>query len=442
MKATNIVVPTLLGDKGPIAWSKHEGDVVAAKETVLEVDIGYAKVPVHAPRAGRLTKIILQDGHEVHEGMAVAVLQPDANEPVDVPPPIEVCSSCGVVREERAVKCARCGAAHESQARRATRDGPLHWVCVECAFTCRACGFVVPLGHIDMDGAVLCVRCGLEQAFEVRGWHEAFDYAHAVAEDSVASTRLVSEANAFQLTASPGRPVCESCHAFLGVAFADGGRATATCEVCKTSAEYAVPEAAGRMTKQSLTAVLAAEHRTDREAVKVEQTAGAIAVLCPSCNAALDASDGTRLVRCKYCNTTSHIPSRVWFRLGGKEPKPEPMWLAFVGKSRARLDEDRERANDERKATVERLREAKRAAAKKHDTERRAETAAADEATAAAKAKEKYAREEAAWAEQQNALRAEQASDARSKKSTNVIVVVMLVFGMVVVVATFMRHGC
>jgi LSD1 subclass zinc finger protein len=442
MKATNIVVPTLLGDKGPIAWSKHEGDVVAAGETVLEVDIGYAKVPVHAPRAGRLTKITLQDGHDVHEGMTVAVLQPDANEPVDAPPPIDVCSSCGVVREERAVKCARCGAAHESRARRATRDGSTHWVCVECAFTCRACGFAVPLGHIDMDGVVLCARCGLEQAFEFRAWHDAFDYAHAVAEDSVASTRLISEANAFQVTASPGRPVCESCHAFLDVAFTDGGRATATCEVCKTSAAYVVPEAAGRMTKQSLTAVLAAEHRTDREAVKVEQTAGAIAVLCPSCSAALDASDGTRLVRCKYCNTTSHIPTRVWFRLGGKEPKPEPMWLAFIGKSRVRLDADRERANEERKAMVERLREAKRNAGKKRDAERRAEKADADDAKAGEKAKEKHAREEAEWAEKQNAIRAEQAADARSKRSTNVIVVVMLAFGAMVVVAMFLRHGC
>jgi uncharacterized membrane protein len=55
---------------------------------------------------------------------------------------------------------------------------------------------------------------------------------------------------------------------------------------------------------------------------------------------------------------------------------------------------------------------------------------------------EKYVHEEAAWAEKQNAIRDEQASDARSKKSTNVIVVVMLVFGMMVVVAMFLRHGC
>jgi hypothetical protein len=40
----------------------------------------------------------------------------------------------------------------------------------------------VPLNHLDVDGGVLCGRCGLDQAFDVSAWQKALRHAHAVAE--------------------------------------------------------------------------------------------------------------------------------------------------------------------------------------------------------------------------------------------------------------------
>jgi pyruvate/2-oxoglutarate dehydrogenase complex dihydrolipoamide acyltransferase (E2) component len=374
MKPEKVVVPKLLGDAGRVRWSKRQGDAVTADETILEVDLGYGTAPVLAPFAGRLQQVLVPDGAEVAEGTAVGIVEPDAGGG-GAPP--GVCSSCGVVWIDRAARCEHCHARHAGEALPAPGDGPAAWACVECTFRCRACGFVVPLDHLAMGGAVECGRCGLEQAFETRSWHDAFDHAHAVADGMIAgigrqhtsSRQIIRASNAFEMTASPGHPVCRSCHALLGVSFADGHRATATCANCKTSDAYATPAAAVQMMNGALTAVLATEHRADGLAAKVEKTAEAIAVHCPSCSAPLDASDGTRFVHCKYCNTTCRIPASAWLRLGGKAAKPESMWLAFEGPSRARRDADKGKAHHAREKLVGRLREAKSEAASRRSAQ-------------------------------------------------------------------------
>lgn len=251
---------------------------------------------------------------------------------------------------------------------------PQTWVAIECAFTCRMCGFVVPLNHLDLDGAVVCARCGLEQAFEVARWVDAFRHAHAVgAGEEKTRTLELGGANAFRITARPGKPECKTCNGALEITLGIGGRADVTCRACARTDRYQVPDRARSMSKGKLTAVIAAAHESDRAAVKVEKSAGAIAVQCPSCNAALPPPDGSKLVTCKYCNTVSRIPEHIGFLLDGREPVAERVWLLFEGTT-AIADEaarasEIEAARDERK----REREARRAAERADESRKRAE---------------------------------------------------------------------
>ncbi len=90
--------------------------------------------------------------------------------------PLTVCASCGVIAAHES-KCSHCNRVHEGHPLTIPpRDDGAVWVCAECTFRCRSCGFAVPLNHLDMDGAVLCVRCGIEQAFEVVRWRQALGH--------------------------------------------------------------------------------------------------------------------------------------------------------------------------------------------------------------------------------------------------------------------------
>ncbi|CAN5223485.1 hypothetical protein BH09MYX1_BH09MYX1_36560 [soil metagenome] len=278
----------------------------------------------------------------------------------------DVCRTCGVVRAFAKGKCAHChGEVGEHLVVPNGDDSA--WVCLESAFQCRMCGFVVPLNHLDMDGAVTCGRCGLEQAFAVNVWADALAYAHAVADlfgETVAGlegvealgtrrsslTFDVGGPNAFRATVSPGHPLCETCKQPVVVRATGDGTACVTCSACATEATYVVPNPARNMTKNKLRAALAIEHRSDRSAVKVEASAGAIAVQCPSCNAALPATEDSKFLTCGFCNTVSRIPDNLWFRLSGKEPKPEPVWLLFQGPSRMRVEAERRRLAEQRDA--------------------------------------------------------------------------------------------
>lgn len=314
-----IAVPQLAGEKGRVVWTKREGDMLAAGDVVLEVDLGYLKVPVKAPCAGRLGKFGVNDGSDIGGGATAALIDTSAAPP---------------------------------------QPAKTRWVSVECTFKCRSCGFVVPLNHLDMDGAILCARCGLEQALDVARWHDAFDFAHAVADRFVTSDRQVVDGETnLTLTVGGGEPTCATCHAPLVVAISDEGT-NVRCTSCHTVVDYVVPASAVRMTKRALRAVIADEHRKDA-VVRVEQTASAVAIQCPSCNAALDASGDSKFVTCKFCKTTSRIPNNVWFKLKG-DVKPSSMWLAFEGESRARVDAARTLEKREQDDSVHRIRELKR----------------------------------------------------------------------------------
>lgn len=302
----------------------------------------------------------------------------------------DVCSSCGVARKERETKCKFCHADHTSQALRPPRFDDELWVWIETTFQCRTCGFSVPLNHIDMDGAVVCGKCGAEQAFDAKGWHQAFDFAHSTADYGPGNTGFgkvtFDTGNQFTVLTVAGHPLCETCHGLLSFT-SDHRNVDVSCGACKTVLSYIVPEAAWKTTRSSLRAVISSEHRADHNAVKVVETGAAVAIHCPQCEAPLDASEGAKFLHCKYCNMTSRIPDDVWFRVNGNEPMPVPMWLAFSGPSPERREtnkrhEDKLRSDAKNREIAEERQ--KRALQHAHEQEVKEETKAKKEQVAQA----------------------------------------------------------
>jgi pyruvate/2-oxoglutarate dehydrogenase complex dihydrolipoamide acyltransferase (E2) component len=348
-------------------WLVHEKDIVSEGQALLVTMVDKASTTIYAPVAGKIGQLLVKSGDVITKGTVITRIDdqvtalPGSNHEKNM----EVCGSCGVLRIDRQAKCAHCRNAHTPRAMTAPRSEDSFWACIECSFTCRMCAFVVPLNHLDMDGAVLCARCGLEQAFDVRGWVDALQYSHAATElfgtrargieddlmtlgvKRVSAQHAVPGANAFTITISPGIPLCSTCHAPFELALDKDGASTISCKTCNTTARYQLPVAAQRMMKASLQAVIADQHRSDRATVKVDDGTGAIAVRCPSCSAALPATSDSKFITCKYCNTTSRIPDHQWFRISGKEPTPESMWLLFHGESRAHKDFNRKKQQQE-----------------------------------------------------------------------------------------------
>lgn len=299
------------------------------------------------------------------------------------------------------------------------------WVSVECAFTCRMCGFVVPLNQIDTDGAVSCVRCGLEQAFEVRAWGDALRHAHCVGAGQESSRTLeVGGANRLRITARPGRPECASCGGALEIAFGEKGRVDLTCKSCGKTDGYVIPAQARNMSKGKLIGVIATQHLADREAVKVERSAGAVAVQCPSCNASLPPPDDSKLVTCKYCNTVSRIPDNVAFLLNGREPVAEAMWLLFKGPTAIEEEAAKEAQSRAERARKQEEGRRRKEAAKAEARERNATARVAAEREQAARNGAKAQAEE-----QRQSARRERAESERRQQAF----IVAAIIGIVVV---------
>ena len=307
---------------------------------------------------------------------------------------ILLCSSCGVLRAARKPNCPHCKAAYGSSTLTHPRPEGDYWVCLECSFRCRACGFRVPLNHLDMDGGVLCARCGLDQAFEVSAWRQVLQHAHAVAEsfgvkgagrdEEVARLgerqssvkQSISGANGFEVISSPGYPLCPQCHSPVQVATAESGETTATCTTCSTTTSYALPPTARKMMHGALRGTIAVDHKTGQAAVRVDRTPGAIAIASPTCSAPLPASAESKFIHCAYCGTVSRVPDHTWFQLNGKEPAAESIWLLFHGQSEERTAFDRAAQKHahkvEARAQGEQAREAQQQAKRQeHDREER-----------------------------------------------------------------------
>jgi len=288
---------------------------------------------------------------------------------------MRVCGGCGIVRMD-AKACPHCAVAGNWVDAPDRVDGAF-WVCALVKFKCRVCGFVVPLNHLDMDGGITCARCGVEQAFAVETWQSAIELAHATGDlagargeaawslpnvhqskrakreheqsvladaeytfGRIGKSRWFAEIgplgpSELHVTVSPGVALCAKCHTPFETRELDGEKTEVRCATCDATSTYRVPDAA-RKTSSALRSVVAPEHRCDRQAVKVIEASGqaALALVCPSCSASLPMSAvKDKLVTCTFCNMVARVPDRTWFRVSGKDPVPEAIWLLFNGPS-------------------------------------------------------------------------------------------------------------
>ena len=57
-----------------LRWLKHEGDVVAEGEPLLEVEAEKANHELEAPVSGRIASILAEEGDEIKVGAVLAVI--------------------------------------------------------------------------------------------------------------------------------------------------------------------------------------------------------------------------------------------------------------------------------------------------------------------------------------------------------------------------------
>lgn len=285
---------------------------------------------------------------------------------------MRVCPSCGVIAPLSRTECTACGA-HYGNAPPTVeaRFDKNYWACIiEADFACRGCGMRSPMDSLDVDGEVDCRRCGMTQTFDADQWDEALVFAqdvadcagppgrlgkppvvgdndfksigvdHTFAEKTLTGMVMDSEGmkpRSLRVKVAPGVPLCEKCRVPLDVQVDTTEYKTqTTCPRCHERAVYDTPEDVFDH-NADIAAVLADDHRCDRQdaAVHASPGGGAVAIACPRCNASLPVTEGTSLINCGYCGTPSRIPRRVLGKLGG-QAKPKRWWILFDDESQLR----------------------------------------------------------------------------------------------------------
>lgn len=229
---------------------------------------------------------------------------------------------------------------------------------VEATLTCRICGLSTPLNTLPTSGEVRCQRCRRAQAVDEDLAKELVAQIHAMAD-------LAGEPGPYEY-AKEGRPAkeevddvelavrrseleCDVCSAPATWASVSPGVVEVRCTQCPATATYETKHA---NVARGLVGIVSIEERTDRNDVKLERNEAAVAILCPSCNAPLDAKAGSRLVTCQFCHTACRVPERSWSEIEGAAIS-EPWFLLFDKPSpdRAKIEAKRDAA--ERRKAVE-----------------------------------------------------------------------------------------
>lgn len=283
-------------------------------------------------------------------------------------PPVIVtlCALCGSVAAERSDRCTTCGAASAAGRVQAELGTDARWARVELSFRCVGCGFSSPLDHLDLDGTLSCAHCGLDQAFDVRAYSRVLSTAHdvvdlcgadpevrrpgsalsrdnpyhhigvSVSDQAWTEPHVVGGREALGVRVSPGHPLCARCHV-PRVPYPSHDQFGLRCPRCNGLESYAlVPQA--QSFHPAVIAVVAPGHRCDVRQVSEAITAGGAAKLgCPHCGAPLTLDPHATSVTCAHCHQPSLISSKLWYRLGVREPRTEPIWLWLRGRSPRRL---------------------------------------------------------------------------------------------------------
>jgi hypothetical protein len=278
------------------------------------------------------------------------------------PPRVSVCRWCGVVAPTKQISCTVCSKPlAETRVEVASPSVDLFWVAVRCGFTCNSCRFLAPLDALDADGSVNCARCGLTMRFDVPLWTPALDFAHAVgdlagpmpegrsphatlwmgsenphANIGLEATFAHVDSGVLSVDAAPGHPICRRCHVPLAVRVAEPGTIDTSCATCGENGRYSIAQSA-RTLSQSLVAVIADEHRSDRPRARAATTDGGVTSLhCPSCGAPLGVPDHSGIAACTFCKAACVIPARVRSRARNETPAPDVWWMLFQGLSQQR----------------------------------------------------------------------------------------------------------
>lgn len=285
-----------------------------------------------------------------------------------------ICPHCGAIAPNKLSACQVCGTEYGSAPPSAPELGnEMFWVQIRTEFQCSSCGYFVPLNYLDIDGSVLCVRCGVEQVFDVEAWNVALTASHEVGDlagpnpegrfpnpahsiaasnqyrrigiDAATATSKQSATShrhgavlhrSLIATAAPGFPLCDDCSSPLSVRLS-GLQAHTTCAGCGTEAQYETPSAAHSM-YHSLLAAVAPEHRTDAADAAENETADGmvLAIRCPNCDGPIEVDGESYFENCGFCHTPVRIREATMRKLV-KDPRPLPWWLLYRGPSGKRI---------------------------------------------------------------------------------------------------------
>lgn len=224
-----------------------------------------------------------------------------------------------------------------------------------------------PVNHLDSDGTVTCAFCGLDLTLDPRVWarvigvsHELVDLSAVnpdvrsapvssplkldnpyrnigvnVSERSYDEPGVVGGRAALGVRVSPGSPLCPGCRSPLAWQ-AVGSELMLGCGTCGRSERYA-RDAFAAQASPALSAVAAQPLRSDvRHATSHVRPDGVAQLVCPNCGAPLAVQPDSAQVVCSHCQAPALVSSKLWFRLGVREPRVEPIWLLFSGPSARR----------------------------------------------------------------------------------------------------------
>jgi hypothetical protein len=299
-----------------------------------------------------------------------------------------VCRSCGVIAPVHRQTCVQCDSSlHDRQMVSVSSSG--FWAGVMCRFRCRACGHDSPLNHLDLDGSVECLRCGIDQRFDRKQWESGLSHAHAVSDlcgpnplgrfssgapllnnpfDSIGVEHTFAELEqgghqSVAVKAMPGHPLCPKCKAPLAVHAASAELFELACPRCPHRTRYDLPPGAIGLVRGLAGVVAEEQEQGGRDAGIQEDASGAVAIRCPNCSGPLPADGRRTVMHCTYCGIAVRFPASALRRLGHHDARVELWWIYFTQPSGQRAELEAAALADQQRRQERQRQAAARAAA-------------------------------------------------------------------------------